>query len=201
MPSAGAPPERDAGGLDDWEIETAKVVVAVFLQEQDVFDRHDREDLLHECLIHWLAVRGNYVAARGASVRTYMRRVLRHKLADLLDRETAQKRGGQQRPLSLDAPGGPSAEEDDDPLADSVADASIAGDTEAEAEQARLSERLQQFREDLAPGARQLFDALLREGSMAKAAHVLRQPRSNLYRVREEIARMAREQGLDEFLD
>src|SRR5688572_24379573 len=96
------PPPFPPGGLEPWEVDLAKVLVAVFLHEQDVFTQGDRDDLVNECLLHWWRVRDRYRTEGGASLSTYMRRVLRNKLSDLLEAETAKKRGGFQKPDSLD---------------------------------------------------------------------------------------------------
>jgi DNA-directed RNA polymerase specialized sigma24 family protein len=146
-------------------------------------------------------MRRAYRADRGASPQTYMRRVVRNKLRDLLAAETAKKRGGSAKPRSLDSSlsGG---NEDDDPrtLADQLADLRPEADAEAAANLRDLRARLIRLRQDLPQRERELFDALLLEGNLSAASRRLGRSRPRLYPTLDNIRQMARDRGLDEFL-
>lgn len=61
------------------------------------------EDLLQECLIHWFFMKDQYRPEEGASERTFLNRVTRNKLADLMRIKGANKRKVFYMSESLDA--------------------------------------------------------------------------------------------------
>jgi RNA polymerase sigma factor (sigma-70 family) len=201
VPKSGAPTPPATDDFEAWELDLVRAIVAAFLHEQDVFTGNDRLDLFDECLLHWWSMRRAYRADRGASPQTYMRRVVRNKLRDLLAAETAKKRGGSAKPRSLDSSlsGG---NEDDDPrtLADQLADLRPEADAEAAANLRDLRARLIRLRQDLPQRERELFDALLLEGNLSAASRRLGRSRPRLYPTLDNIRQMARDRGLDEFL-
>ena len=61
------------GGLfESWELGVAKRVINDYRREHRNLAREGFDDLLQECLIHWLDVRDQYDPSRGASKKTYM---------------------------------------------------------------------------------------------------------------------------------
>ncbi len=90
--------------FEDWEIALAKGVVSDFCGVGKCFHEGDFEDLLQECLIHWWEVRNKYNPHRKASPKTYMRKVLRSKLIDLVRERKASKRKPSYNTCSLDKP-------------------------------------------------------------------------------------------------
>lgn len=63
------------------------------------------EDLLQECLIHWFFTKDQYRPEAGASERTFLNRITRNKLADLIKFERRNKRKVLYMSESLDAMG------------------------------------------------------------------------------------------------
>ena len=63
------------------------------------------EDLLQECLIHWFFTKDQYRPELGTSERTFLNRVTRNKLADLIKFERRNKRKVLYISESLDATG------------------------------------------------------------------------------------------------
>jgi DNA-directed RNA polymerase specialized sigma24 family protein len=61
------------------------------------------DDLLQECLIHWFFIKDQYRPEAGASEHTFLNRVTRHKLADLMRIKGANKRKVFYMSESLDA--------------------------------------------------------------------------------------------------
>lgn len=96
-------PERRAD-FEPWELELVVRQVEYFVAERRPPSDVDVDDLVQECLLHWWKRRDRYEAGRGASRKTFLRKVVRAKLQDLARGWRAQKRGSGGRPLSLDAP-------------------------------------------------------------------------------------------------
>ena len=60
------------GGLfEGWELAVAKRVINNYRREQKCLGHESFEDLLQECLIHWLDVRDKHDPSRG-SIKTFM---------------------------------------------------------------------------------------------------------------------------------
>ena len=77
-------------------------VVRDFLRTREPHPDLAMEDLNQECLIHWGLHRPKYDEDRGASLDTFLRRVVKAKLSDLEKAIKAQKRGRGRR---ADSPG------------------------------------------------------------------------------------------------
>jgi len=98
----------------DWEIAIAKSLVRKFQESYPWLKGMDFEDLLQECLFHWYLHRGSYREGKGASIRTYMAKVLKNQLQLILREQQADKRKAIHEAMSLDEPVG----EDETPLGD-----------------------------------------------------------------------------------
>jgi len=85
---------HDDGELSEWEVTLARRLVEDFLATRRPFRDLDADDLLQECLARWWLKRRHYSEDRGASLATFMRRVLKARLVDIDRRERATKRGG-----------------------------------------------------------------------------------------------------------
>lgn len=64
------------------------------------------EDLLQECLIHWFFMKDRYRPESNASERTFLNRVTRNKIADLIRRRETNKRKVLYVSKSIDGMGG-----------------------------------------------------------------------------------------------
>jgi RNA polymerase sigma-70 factor (ECF subfamily) len=178
---------RNGQELQQWEIAVAKKLVGEFRRRSRILEREEFDDLLQECLAHWIEVRGKLAVDPGGPPIAYMARVVRNKLTDMLREHGATKRGGDLDMVSLDAP---VSDSDDAPtLADmldaetstGVADAGAASHNDARIDIAKV---LQQ----LTPRQRRLCTLLGEEGlTIKEAAARLRIPRGTLY---EEIKRI-----------
>jgi RNA polymerase sigma-70 factor (ECF subfamily) len=183
--NAPTPPADD---LPKDEIKLAGAIVAGFVSTRPWL-REERDDLVQECLEHWLCQRARYAALRGAALSTFMRRVLEHHLLDLDERRFAQKRGGGQSPDSLDAEG-----EGGISLYD------ITASNQDTAQAATFNLGLARALSKLTPEQRVLTEALNSGQTMVEAARAADRARSSLYRDLERIRDVFREEGLDEFL-
>ena len=81
---------RYRGLFDEEELQVAEAVVSEFCGPGKAFPHDEFETLLHDVLTTWHSERETHDAARGASLATYMRKVVRR---DLLDRVKGVKSG------------------------------------------------------------------------------------------------------------
>jgi len=184
VPRHSPPPDS----FEPWEIALIDAVVWDFLKTRKPSPFLQFEDLVQEVLQHWWTQRGRYRAERGASPRTYLRKLANRKLIDLEREQNAAKRGGGQRPLSLDAPVG-----DDD--------ASTLGSLlEAGQQPERLQAALNRARAKLSSRQRRIVVALDVTASKSEAARLADVSRDTLYAELASIRDVFRDEGLDEFL-
>ena len=186
-------PPQPQEGLQPWEMELAEDVVRGFLATRAPGTIQDADDLLQECLLHWWLQRKRYQQQRGASRRTFMRRVLNAKLVDLTREAGAAKRGCGRPADSLDREVG---EEKEDGL---VLGDLVPGDVDMEAESslgvdhqrgvALLTERQRVVIRALADGWR-VTDISRRSGLS----------RGTLYEELQRIRQVFRDAGLEEYL-
>jgi DNA-directed RNA polymerase specialized sigma24 family protein len=67
-----------------WGIAVAKRAITNFQKNYPWLKAFEFEDLLQECLIHWYLSRTSYKEDRGASIRTYMAKVVKNRLQVML---------------------------------------------------------------------------------------------------------------------
>lgn len=89
--------------LQRWEIAVAKKLVGEFRRRSRSLAREEFDDLLQECLAHWLEVRRKLDPDPEGPPIAYMARVIRNKLTDLLRERSAAKRARDFDTVSLDA--------------------------------------------------------------------------------------------------
>jgi RNA polymerase sigma-70 factor (ECF subfamily) len=93
-----------AGAFEDWEFAIARKISSEFLANHSWIKGYGLEDLIQECLIQWHLARHTYDVSKGASRRTYMANVARHRLQNILEEQLAEKRGADRNAMSLDQP-------------------------------------------------------------------------------------------------
>ena len=94
-----------AGVFEDWEFAIARKISSEFLANHSwIIKGYGLEDLVQECLIQWHLARHTYDESKGASQRTYMANVARHRLQNILEEQLAEKRGADRNAMSLDQP-------------------------------------------------------------------------------------------------
>jgi len=194
VPHAAPTRFSDDDGLPQREVDIIRHVVRDFLSTRQPHPALEQEDLAQECLLHWWLQRPRYTPSRGASLETFLRRVVKAKLLDLERGARAEKRGSGRQADSLDRPLN-EEEPDANTLGDTVADAA---DTEGEA---TLRVSLEAARSRLSPRQRQLLEGLLEEYPMTHLSQRLGVPRATLYDELERIRRIFRDEGLHQFLD
>jgi RNA polymerase sigma-70 factor (ECF subfamily) len=191
---------KQADGLQKWEIAVTKKLVGEFRRRSRSLAGEEFEDLVQDCLMHWIVVRRRFAFDPNSPPVAYMAKVVRNKLTDLIREQTAGKRAGAIGTLSLDA-----ALEGFDAgttLAD-VLSGSNAAQLEDEGDVDRHDARIDVARAmaGLTPVQRRLCQMLGAEGlSIKEAAERLRIPRGTLYEEIKRIRKVFADQGLGDYL-
>jgi len=129
-----------------------------------------------------------------------MRQVLKAKLRDIAEHETAAKRGGHSRPLPLDAPFAGMGHDDALTAADGLRDEDPENDPERAAERAARRDLVQRALHLLEPRQRLVADGLLSGRTMSEISAMLGVPRPTLYDERKRIEQVFRNGDLQEWL-
>ena len=186
-------------GIQQWEIAVAKKLVGEFRRRSRRLEREEFDDLLQDCLTHWVEVRARLTPSADDPPIAYMARVLRNKLTDLIREQSATKRGGDLDTVSLDAAVG----DDDDAhtFADLIdvatsgatGEAAIGEDRDARIDIARAMKKL-------TPRQRRVCALLGEEGlSIKEAAARLRISRDTLYEEIKRIKKVFADHGLGDY--
>ena len=186
--------------LQQWEIAVAKKLVGEFRRRSRRLEREEFDDLLQECLTHWIEVRRKLAPDPEGPPVAYMARVVRNKLTDMIREQGATKRGGDTDTVSLDAP---VSESDDAPTFADLVDAGTSGPPGEGHRIDRYDARIDIARalQQLTLRQRRLCTLLGEEGlSIKEAAERLRIPRGTLYEEIKRIRKIFAEQGLEGYL-
>ena len=186
--------------LQQWEIAVAKQLIGKYRRQSQSPEREEFDDLLQECLMHWIDVRRKFRADPNGPPIGYMATVIRNKLTDLFRERVAAKRAGDYDAVSLDAPTGDS---DDAPtfadLLDAARGRDAAADQSLDPEDARID--VARALRNLTPRQRRLCELLGEERlSIKEAAEKLRIPRGTLYEEINRIRKIFADQGLGDYL-
>lgn len=96
---------QDYQGLfEDWEVGLAKNVINNLLKQWMCLEKEGFDDLLQECLTHWHFTKGKYNPNSRASIKTFMAKVLRNKILNIIERYDSDKRRLSTKSLSLSLP-------------------------------------------------------------------------------------------------
>ena len=79
-------------GLRRWEIAVTKKLVGEFRRRSRSLAREEFDDLMQECLAHWIVVRRKLAPDPDSPPVGYMAQVIRNKLTDLIREQAADKR-------------------------------------------------------------------------------------------------------------
>jgi len=172
-----------AGDFEDWEVAVAKNVVAGFLEQWKCLQPEDFDDLTQEALLHWLQKRKEYRADKNCKPTTFMARVVKNKLRDILKARLAKKRRpntGPETRLSVSI-----ADDDDESLAPENAVKDTAAEKRLSGVELKLDVAAATGR--LSPRQRLLCKMLAGGVSMSEASRQLGLPRATLYEERDRI--------------
>ncbi len=191
---------RHGNGLNKWEIAVTKKLVSEFRRRSRILAREEFDDLVQDCLVHWIGVRRKLAPDPSNPPVAYMAQVLRNKLTDLMREQAAEKRAGDLDVLSLDAT--VDGSEDGLTLAESLSAAEPtrrADEGGADRHHARID--LSRALARLTPVQQRLCVMLGAEGlSIKEAAERLRIPRGTLYEEIKRIRKVFTDHGLGDYL-
>ena len=182
------------GLFEDWEIAVAKNLVHEFRDTRPGLQREGFKDLLQECLIHWLSVRKNFAPGQEVSRTTFMGRVIRNKLTDIIREQKADKRRINYLASSIDRP---LADDDDsDTLVDTIPDTNPDPILQIE-----LKIELSRVLQKLTSEQCQLCCLLGEKGLSIKAvSERLKTPRTTIYDEIKRIRKIFAKSGLEDYL-
>jgi RNA polymerase sigma-70 factor (ECF subfamily) len=196
------------GSFQDWEIAIAKKVVGEFRKEGTCLEREDFDDLLQECLTHWHFAKDDYDPTREANERTFMGRIIRNKLTDLIRERKTDKRKINHLAVSLFDPLKDNEDSlllNEDPLRlidtidiENIPDADAPPNAFRQCElKIDLSKALQK----LTPQQRELCRLIKEEGlNISEASEYLNARRSTVYDELKRIRTIFMKVGLDDYL-
>ena len=191
---------KQGNGLQNWEIAVTKKLIGEFRRRSRSLYREEFEDLMQECLLHWLEVRRQAVPNPGGPPIAYMARVVRNKLIDLAREREADKRRGDQETVSLNDTLGDS--EDAPTYADLVdAEQGLDLGRQESFDPADIRIDVTEIMSQLTPEQQRLCELLGVQGlSIKEAAEKLRIPRATLYEEIKRIRKTFSLHGLDDYL-
>jgi RNA polymerase sigma-70 factor (ECF subfamily) len=181
-------------------VAVARNLVNEFRGKQPCLQREGVEDLMQECLTRWFFVRDDYDPTREASPKTFMGRIIRNKLTDILREQQADKRKVAHLTISLDVPLGNDA--DSATLLDKLDD-SAATDSYTDAfSEVDLRMDLAKVLQKLDSRQKNICHLLGKDGlSIKEASNRLGTPRSTTYDEIERIRKIFQKEGLQEYLE
>lgn len=181
--------------FEDWEVAVAKYVVDGFLEQWKCLQPEDFDDLTQEALLHWLQKRNKYRANKKCKPTTFMARVVKNKLRDILKARLAKKRRPKTGP-ELRLSSSIADEDDDSPtLENTIQDISAAkqlSDVELKRDIAAATGKL-------SPRQKLLCKMLAGGMSMSEASSKLGLPRATLYEERNRIQAILLAQGIGDY--
>ena len=179
---------KPGDGLDKWEIAVAKKVVGEFRRRSRILGRDEFDDLVQDCLLHWIGVRRKLAPDPDNPPVGYMAQVLRNKLTDFMREQGAEKRAGDLGAVSLDA------------TVDGTEDGMTLGEM-GETHRHHVRMDLLRAMARLTPSQQRLCVMLGAEGLTVKeAAEQLRIPRGTLYEEIKRIRKVFADHGLGGYL-
>ena len=178
--------------FEEWEIATTRSLVAEFCGKWSLLKQEGFEDLIQECLTHWYFAKGKYDSKDKASMKTFMRRVIRNKLSDFVKRIYSEKRKRLHEALPLD----------ESLLTDSEESSlSTVGDTFKSLSNVDLDVSLKKAFRKLSPKQKKLCKLLYEEGlTIHEASKRFDKHHSDIYREVARIREIFEKEGLRDYL-
>ena len=181
--------------FEGWEIAVTKRLINDYRKKWKCLEREDADDLMQECLMHWLEVRDTYDAGREASKKTFMARIIRNRLINIVEKATSEKRKNIYESVSLDEP--VSNDEDAPTLKDKIA----ASDDALPQINSELKIELSKAYQKLTPQQQKLCKLLGEEGvTISEACRRLDKHRMIIYREIARIRELFEKEGLKDYL-
>ncbi|HUU29589.1 MAG TPA: sigma-70 family RNA polymerase sigma factor [archaeon] len=187
------------GLFQDWEIAVAKKLVDEFQGKWTCLEQEDFDDLLQECLTKWFFTKDDYNPSRETTQKTFMGRIIRNKLTDLVREREADKRKINYLTVSLDEPVG--NDENAPTLIDKIDECVIADAPTDPFLEIQLKIDLPKVLKKLAPHQKKLCRLLGEKGFTVKeASEYLKTPRSTIYGELKRIRTIFMKEGLEDYI-
>jgi RNA polymerase sigma-70 factor (ECF subfamily) len=184
------------GGLfESWELAVAKKIINAYRKKWKCLEREGFDDLLQECLIHWMDVRDRYDPGRGASKNTYMAEVVSNVLGHIAEKARTDKRKAIYESVSIDEPF--KDEEDSPALKDKIS----TGDEALSQINSDLKIEISKVFQKLTPQQQKLCKLLGEDGlSISDASRQMDKHRMVIYREIARIRELFEKEGLKDYL-
>ncbi len=181
------------GGLfEKWEVGLANAIVREFRSSYKILEKEDEDDLVQECLIQWLSAKSKYKAKDNATLKTFMRRVVKNKLANIVEKISAEKRKASYEAIPFDETI-ETAEESDSLKTEDDPTRSI--------HESDLESSIQETLKKLTPKQQELCRLLYEEGlSINEASKRFKESRAGIYREVIRIRELFEKEGLKDYL-
>ena len=181
--------------FETWEVNLAIKLVKDFRNKWQCLEREFIDDLIDECLKHWFFAKDSYSADKEASLKTYMARVVTHKLYDLVKERQRIKRKDFFKSVSLNQF---LEENSDSPF---LADPSQKSQYD-QTDHAELVSRIQKAYQQLTPNQKKLCEAI-KDGQLTitQVSFQLKIHRSTVYEEIKRIREIFETEGLKKYLD
>lgn len=186
------------GLFQPWEIAIVKKLVKEFRDRYLCLKMKEPNDLYQECFIYWFFKRDQYDRTAGASRQTFMAKVVRRRLIDLVRERESDKRKASYIADSLDVP--IENEEDSPTLADMIDESAVAGGSSDPFFRVDLGIDLSRALKKLTLGQRKLYHLLEKGFTVKEASKYLKTPRSTVYDELKRIGKLFEKEGLKEYL-
>jgi len=185
--------QRYQGLFENWEVGVAKNVIKEFKSKWKSLRNEDDEDLLQECLAQWFYAKDKHDPNGEASLSTYMARIVKNRLQNIVKEYERDKRKVFHNSTSLDAP--LSRDEDSSSLLDVLPD-----QTDYQA-QTHLKILISQAISKLTSQQQCLCELLIGgESNMSELGKTMGIGRATVYREVERIREVFEQEGLKDFL-
>jgi len=184
--------------FQDWEIGIAKRLINKFKKKYECLKNEDFEDLLQECLSEWSSAKKGYDPKHKVPQKTYMGRVVRNTLVNIVREKESDKRKVEYVSVSLNEP--LEDVKDSPALIDTIPGSSNEPlDISLKSE---LNEKLSNVLQKLTPEQRKLCKLLKKEDlNINKASKYFLKHRTSIYDEVKRIRKVFRKEGLEDYLE
>jgi len=184
--------------FQSWEIAIVEKLVRDFREKWSCLKMEEPNDLYQECFTHWFFKRDQYDDGGRASRQTFMGKVIRNKLTDLVRERESDKRKVAYYAVSLDESLGD--EEDSPTLLERIDESGAACVSPDFSLQIGLKVDLSNAQKKLTPSLKKLCDLILKEFTVSEISKCLDTPRSTVCDEMKRIGDLFKKEGLKEYL-
>lgn len=178
--------------FEKWEIRLTNAIIREFKASYKILEKEDEDDLAQECLTQWFYAKNKYTPQEGASMKSYMRRVIKNKLLKIVRSLQTEKRKASYETIPLDEEIGISEEDLQSKNKDDPAKSIRESDLEF---------LIQKVFAKLSPKQQELCRLVYEEGlSINEASKHFKESRASIYREVLHIREIFKKEGLKDFL-